>query len=196
MIGAMDKPADDLFTEHETPTMRNLIQYSPALMNPHMVAASYADAALRLARSYTGQPWDDVMLLPSMFLWRQAIELEIKRTIKRLTELRVENGETSSELMPKAVSRRLQFKIGHDLRGLLAELEEDIDALTLQPLPAPVTKTLLLLAELDNGGTSFRYPYLLQTEGRNLDFASLTESLSDAFDLLSVVIDAATNGEG
>ena len=89
----MPNPSDDtLFTEHATDALESLIQYNRFRMTSRMVAVGYADAARRLDASYEGEPWGDVMLLPFLFLWRQALELQLKVNIRELAQLRKAGG--------------------------------------------------------------------------------------------------------
>ncbi|BDZ51738.1 hypothetical protein GCM10025867_39790 [Frondihabitans sucicola] len=136
------------------------------------------------------------MLLPFLFVWRQAIEIQIKANIRDLATLRREQGETDERLWRKTVDKRLQFKLGHNMAGLIAEHDEHIAALRLEVIPEPVAETLKLLAALDNGGTGFRYAGVLTVPSITLDFRTLSAALDEAYELLTVVIDAATHGEG
>lgn len=195
---AMDTSDESLFTEHATTGLVNLVQYNEHFMNGRFVAVGYADAASRLEMSFQGEPWDDVMLLPFLFLWRQAIELQLKTNIRDLAKLRRRQGETEEWLRSDVVDERLRNprKVGHDLAELIAEHDQHNIALGLQAIPADVFRTLELFAALDNGGTGFRYAGVLKAPSADLNFRSLAESLDEAFKLLQVVIDAATSGEG
>lgn len=187
-----------LFSTHAAAGLSNLIQYNRSSLNEHLVSVGYADAARRLRASYKAEPWDDVMLLPFMFLWRQAIEIELKRNIRGLATLRRRNGDKNPRLDLKAMDDRLRNprKVGHNLRKLVRELSEHIAALALQEIPGEVSETLELLAALDNGGTAFRYAGALEAPSADIDFQAIAESLDATFRLLEVIIDAATHGEG
>jgi len=88
----MNQSKSTLFSEHSATKQSHLIQYNEHTMSPALVAVGYADAARRLRASYRAQPWDDVMLLPFMFVWRQAIELALKTNITDLAALRRQGG--------------------------------------------------------------------------------------------------------
>jgi hypothetical protein len=193
-----DQPDDTLFTEHATEVLPNLIQYNRYLMTGRMIAVGYADAARRLESSYEGEPWDDVMLLPFLFLWRQALELQLKVNIRELATLRRRRGESDGWLSKDAVDERLRNprKVGHNLTKLIAENDLHLAALGGQEIPEDVQRTIRLLAALDDCGTGFRYAGVLVAPRADLDFLRLAKALSDAFRLLSVVIDAVTDGEG
>lgn len=156
----------------------------------------YADAARRLRASYTAEPWDDVILLPFMFVWRQAIELALKDNIRDLAEMRRQSDETHPFLARDAVAKRLRYDIGHDLEKLIEEHQAHIGALGLEAIPDPVLETLRLLAALDNSGTGFRYAGTLRADSANINFETIGAALDNAYRLLEVVVDAATNGEG
>jgi hypothetical protein len=194
----MDTPNETLFTAHASSGFANLIQYNEYMMDERLVAIGYSDAGHRLEASYQAQPWDDVMLLPFLFLWRQAIELQLKANIRDLATLRWRRGETEDRLRSDIVDKRLQDprQVGHNLVKLIAEHDEHIVALGLQEIPADVIRTLELLAALDNAGTGFRYAGVLKAPSADLNFRSLAKSLDEAFRLLQVVIDAATHGKG
>jgi len=192
----MTTPATSLFSAHPSTSQSSLIQFNEFMMNSALIAVGYADAARRLRHSYKAEPWDDVMLLPFMFVWRQAIELALKNNIRDLAELRRQGGDADPLLEKKTVRKRLQFKIGHDLEKLIEEQRTHVAALGLQNIPDDVDQTLGLLAALDNGGTGFRYAGTLAVPSADIDFQTIASALDDAFRLLEVVIDAATDGGG
>lgn len=192
----MTQHPKSLFTEHPAADQSTLIQYNEYTMDARLLMTGYADAARRLKASYTAEPWDDVILLPFMFVWRQAIELVLKENIRGLAEMRRQSEGSNSFLARDAVAKRLRSKIGHDLIELIKEQDTHIAALGLQTIPQPVLETLSLLAALDNGGTGFRYAGVLHASSANIDFETIATALEEAFSLLEVVIDAATNGEG
>lgn len=104
----MTEPSLTLFTAHPSGGQSTLIQYNQHMMSERLVAVGYADAARRLSSSYRGEPWDDVMLLPFLFVWRQAIELQLKINIRDLATLRRKAGETDERLKATAVDERLR----------------------------------------------------------------------------------------
>lgn len=185
-----------LLTEHPATVGSGLIQYNEYLMNERLVSVGYADAARRLRDSFANQPWDDVMLLPFLFLWRQAIELELKVNIRDLAMLRRRDGDGGADLTREAVDARLRGKIGHNLTKLINELSTQIEALNLEELPASTARVLQFLAAMDNGGTGFRYAGVLQVPSADLDFDGIATALDDTYRLLEVIVDAATHGEG
>lgn len=192
----MVEPLTSLFTQHPATDQQTMIQYNGFMLDSRLVMIGYADAARRLRESYKAEPWDDVILLPFLFMWRQAIELALKDNIRDLAEMRRQRGELEPALERKTVSKRLQFKIGHNLTKLIEEHQAHIAALGLEEIPEPVLETLGLLAALDNGGTGFRYAGVLRAPSADINFETIAVALDAAFRLLEVVIDAATYGQG
>tara|TARA_R110002124_G_scaffold287131_1_gene470604 strand:- start:8745 stop:9335 length:591 start_codon:yes stop_codon:yes gene_type:complete len=187
-----------LFTEYGATDRSNLIQYNQHMLDRHLVAVGYADSARGLRASYTAQPWDDVILLPFLFLWRQTIELQLKIVVKDLATLRRLDGDLGPEFESDKVDARLQNPrlVGHKLDKLTAEMLEHVAALGLQENPAETIQTHALLGALDNGGTGFRYAGVLNVPSADIDFKGLADALDNAYRLLEVVSDAATHGEG
>jgi len=68
--------------------------------------------------------------------------------------------------------------------------------LHLQAIPEQILETLKLLAALDNGGTGFRYAGVLNVSSADINFDTIGVALDEAFTLLEVIVDAATNGQG
>ena len=184
-----------LFEKHPATGQHNLIQYHP-WMEEYLLAAGYAEAAKRLAASYRAQPWDDVILLPFLFVWRQAIELVLKDAIRRLARWRREGGDQDPELAAKVVNEKLRGDIGHKISGLRIEVRRHLDALGAEQLPERTEAALQLLEGVDNRGTSFRYAGLLKSGTADLNIETLNAQLHDTFEICSVIVDAATNGEG
>lgn len=177
--------------------MTELIVFDPD-MDERAVAASYEEAATRLADSFTGKPVDDLILMPLLFLWRQSIELTLKATIRDLSSLRRGQGENADELQPHKVDARLRNpkKVGHNLTKLTEELVTHLEALDAEVVPVDVLETLSFLAESDERGTGFRYAGELASGPANVDLRNLNRTLRRAALMLTVTIDAVTNGEG
>ncbi|WIA97023.1 hypothetical protein [Curtobacterium sp. MCBA15_004] len=194
----MTESDETLFTEHPATARSGLIQYNEFLMNERLVAVGYADAARRLRASFTNQPWDDVMLLPFLFLWRQAIELELKANIRDLATIRRRDGEGDADLKREAVNARLKNpqKVGHKLTKLVHELGEHSSALKLEELPESIARVLQLLAAMGDGALVSDMRAFFKFPARTVDFYGLAEALDDVYQLLEVIVDAATNGEG
>lgn len=175
--------------------MAELIVLDPD-MDERTMAASYEEAATRLAASFESKPVDDLILMPLLFLWRQTIELTLKATIRDLCALRRKQGDTLAALLPASVDDRLRSKVGHNLKKLTEELATHLEAVGAQATPGDVLETLEFLAETDNRGTGFRYAGLLSASRADVNLLTLNERLSQAVLTLTVTIDAVTNGLG
>lgn len=162
------------------------------------MAASYEEAATRLAASFESKPVDDLILMPLLFLWRQTIELTLKATIRDLCALRRKQGDTLADLLPASVDERLRSpgKVGHNLKKLTEELATHLETVGAQATPGDVLETLEFLAEMDNKGTGFRYAGLLSASRADVNLLALNKRLSQAVLMLTVTIDAVTNGLG
>lgn len=190
---AMRNPA--LFEQHPATSQSHLIQFHP-WMGEYLLATGYAEAARRLAASYSAEPWDDVILLPYMFLWRQAIELVLKDAIRRLAGWRREIIVDGYDLDAAEVNDLLKSEVGHRISRLRMEVRSHLDALGRPQLPQKIERTLQILEAVDNRGTTFRYAGVLKSPGADINFESLHKQLDDAFGICSVIVDAATDGEG
>ena len=71
----------DVFTAHPAAGRDTLIVRYPG-MDDGRLGHSFADAAERLVGTYTGAARDDLMLLPYLYLYRHAMELELKQAIR------------------------------------------------------------------------------------------------------------------
>ncbi len=153
------------------------------------LAYCFADAAERLGDSYRGSAPDDALLLPFLYLYRHAIELDLKYCIKFAARLRRREGHTDRELMPSVVEARLHKKHGHRIMALLDELDRHMDALGLEKSPPAVRQMLTLLANTDPRGESFRYPGSLPQAQDHIDFERLRAGLKDAYNVSSAAAD-------
>ncbi len=140
--------------------------------------ARAADALVRAARSEGGSA-PDAYFYPVCLLYRQAIEIALK--------VNVRDAETLLDRDPS------DFSSTHDLASILAQLEEALKELPVDPLPAEVRRALMELAKVDPNGQRFRYamrrrtdrslaPSFPVTQHVNLD--ELAAKLHDAHALL------------
>lgn len=186
-----------LFDSHPATSLAELIVFDPD-MDERTMAASYEEAATRLANGFASKPVDDLILMPLLFLWRQTIELTLKATIRDLCALRRKQGDTLPALLPPSVDERLRNpgKVGHNLKKLTEELATHLEAVGAPATPEEVLETLELLAEIDNKGTGFRYSGLLSAPRADINLLTLNERLRYASLMLTVTVDAVTNGQG
>lgn len=164
--------------------------------NDSMLAMSYHEAATRLAGTFEGQPIDDTMLLPFLTLYRQAIELRLKETIRDLAALRRRFHDPSNpKLQPAAVEKRLRSPriLGHNLEALLNELLDRYNALEFdEQFPESARDLVMLLHEADTSGTAFRYSGQMPDIQEHLDFPDLVALLDGEFRLLGGIEDWIT----
>lgn len=164
---------------------------------PYQTDIDYANAyhfsAKRLAGTFSGQPVDDLLLLPFLTLYRQAFELQLKNTIRYLAGVRMTYIEGRTPELVDAVSEKhFMNDLKHNLHKLLNEVKEHYIKLNLpEEFPKTVETMVLNLHEADKAGTAFRYAGLLPESQDYADFPNLAEQLDTEFTLLTVVRDVA-----
>lgn len=185
----------DVFTAFPATTQDRLIVRYPD-ENDGRPAYSFAESANRLAGTFTGEAPDDALLLPFLYLYRHAIELELKHSIKYAARLRRNGGDTEPALDNDLLTARLKQRLGHKLLPLVDELDKHLVALEQPKMPSSVRNTLNLISSADKLGESFRYAGSLPDEQDYIDFLALAQAVADAYqvtaaasDLLSVVDD-------
>ena len=139
------------------------------------LADGYAEAARRLAATFQAQATDDKILLPFLFLYRHAFELDLKHAIREAVQVR--RMARHAEL---ADSDELEAKLkkwGHRLQVLSDVLDEHLRALGLEETPPSVRRVVLGLGRLDLGGTGFRYAGVLDDDASHIDFPKLSAQL-------------------
>lgn len=162
-------------------------------------AAFYQESANRLAATFSGQPQDDMILLPFLGLYRQAYELALKSFIRGLAKERrrlVDSG--NPDLAPRKLENKIRFDLGHKLDKLIVEAQTHWDALDLgEPIPADLVALIMSMHETDPAGTSFRYSSSNQPTGQaRTDFPDLVTMLDEGLLTLWSVedwADALTN---
>lgn len=150
----------------------------------------YAESAKRLAGTFKGKPEDDTILLPFLYLYRQAVELRLKSHISSFatTRMMYTDGETP-DLKNRADAEWVRQKYWHNLHKLLNETKEQYEALSSHPFPADVEKFVLALHEDDEAGVSFRYAGNLPNIQESADFPKLAAWLETGYDNLSLLED-------
>jgi hypothetical protein len=147
----------------------------------------YAEAAKRLGASFQGQPIDDTILLPFMYLWRHAVELSLKQQIKLAARLRRANSDEDESLDPEKLRGWLNRT--HSMRELATELANHFSKLDLPKMPQETTRTLSWLIEADPNGQTFRYAGGLADTQDFIDFPALNKCLEDTYKIVSAGID-------
>lgn len=116
----------DIFTQYPANTYEELIvRYSGE--DDGRLGASFAQAADRLAGTHTGRPVDDALLLPYLYLYRHAMELDVKHAIRFAAKLRTVKGERDPALSDPALGERLKKTLRHKLPALVTELEKHLE---------------------------------------------------------------------
>jgi hypothetical protein len=177
-----------LFTLFPATTHARLIVRYP-FQTDSALAMQFAEAADRLAQSFLGRPIDDAILLPWLYLYRHAIELSLKSSIKYAAGLRRNNGEQDLKLDPGAVADRLKRKHAHSLGALVNELNEHLGALELSKIPRATMKLLTVLGMADPSGEAFRYVGNLPVTQDHIDFPRLTAAMKEAYGIASSALD-------
>ncbi|MFJ4998526.1 hypothetical protein ACIP5T_10260 [Microbacterium sp. NPDC088619] len=161
-----------------------------------LLAASFQQAAGRLAGTFRGEPIDDTMLLPFLTLYRQAFELRLKAMIREFASLRRRFHESGNpDLAAAKIEQRLRTSriLGHNLDALMNELIGHYNALeTDEPFRESIKELLLLLHEADSTGTSFRYSGQMPDIQESLDFLDLVALIDTEFELLGGMLDGIT----
>ncbi|WP_208739464.1 hypothetical protein [Arthrobacter agilis] len=147
----------------------------------------FAEAAKRLAASFSGQPRDDTILMPFLFLWRHAIELTLKDQIRTAAYFRRANGEQETTLEKDNVAARL--KKTHSLGKLAHELTEHFHHLELPTMPSETVKALQWLSDADPTGVAFRYSGNFPETQDYIDFPKLSKSLEETYNMISAGAD-------
>lgn len=150
----------------------------------------YAESAKRLAETFKGQPEDDTILLPFLYLYRQAVELRLKSHISSfaVTRMTYVDGVTP-ELKNRTDPEWLRRKYGHNLLRLLNQVKAQYEILSDEPFPSDTEKFVLALHEDDEGGVSFRYAGNLPNIQETADFPKLAEWLETGYNDLSLLED-------
>jgi hypothetical protein len=192
-VGEQEIPTAKLFAKVPSTAYDRLIMRH-RYEDDTQLAFSYHEAATRLASTYKGDPIDDRLLLPFLSLYRQAFELQMKETIREFASLRRRfHAGNTADVASKTIEDRLRHKIGHNLHGLLTELQKHYVALEIDgSFPKSTEKLLLLLHDADASGTAFRYTGGLPDTEDRLDFPDLVRLLDDEFRLLGGFRDYVT----
>jgi hypothetical protein len=170
----------DIFTHYPAGAYREQIVRFPSDNNA-LLAMNFADAADRLAATHRGRAVDDGLLLPYLFLYRQALELSLKHCITLAASLRRNEGHVDPLVDEEAMLDRLKKKHGHRLMALVDELDKHLTALGLELTPTSARRTLTLVATSDPSGENFRYAGRLPQEQDHIDFPKLTAAVADAY---------------
>lgn len=153
------------------------------------IAREFAAAGHRLAASHPGEPSDDEILLPMLYLYRHAIELALKEAILEATHLRRIRGEDDPLLAYEATKIRLQAEYGHRIGGLRDELNSQLRLLSLQPIRPDIAKHLEWVNLLDWNGSELRYTNQVSYWQGDIDLPSLVSTLKQIEPHISAIYD-------
>lgn len=182
-----------IFERFPNTEYRRLIVRHP-YQDDSVLAMAYHEAAVRLASTYRGQPDDDLILLPFLMLYRQAIELQLKGMIRAFASYRRRFHERENpDLQLEEIDKRLRNPriFGHNLEALMNGVLEQFHALEFdEDFPATTEQLVQLLHDADDSGTAFRYAGELPDTHDRLDFRDFAALLDDEFRTLGAVQDA------
>lgn len=151
----------------------------------------YEESAKRLAGTFTGQPEDDTILMPFLFLYRQAFELRLKHLISYFAAVRMtyELGPTPA-LLRLQDDQHLKEKFGHNLYKLLNECKMQFEALSVEwTFPNSVERVVIMFHDDDGSGMAFRYAGQLPNVQEYADFPDLAALLDREYSALSLLED-------
>lgn len=143
----------------------------------------FAEAADRLAGTFRGEPQDDLLLHPFLYLYRHAIETAMKELILDVAALRRLRGEEGPEVEHDAIVNRHRFKVRHHLAELLDELNAQLAAAEIEELPDDAHSTIKLIIDADPMGNSFRFP-AEYVDTDYVDFPRLAAVLAHTFSMI------------
>lgn len=151
----------------------------------------YQESAKRLASTYRGRAEDDVILLPFLFLYRQAFELQLKNIVAFLAQTRITYVDGPSHDLGQLIDPDyLKRTYGHSLHKLLQEAKKQYAALGMdEPFPENVEKFVMMLHEDDGSGMAFRYAGQLPNVQEHADLPDLVALFEDTYLMLSMVVD-------
>jgi len=142
---------------------------------------AYREAAQRLFQSRMGDGSDaERILLPILYTYRHAIEGLVKQAILASAALRFEGQDTEAQ-NPAAIQTHIEKKVRHKLAELRDLLNENLQALQLEPLAEDTSSFLDLLADLDPSGNAFRFAQLLPDVRVSLDLPRLMAAFDAAY---------------
>lgn len=158
-------------------------------MSDAVLPDSYLEAARRLQVGAKDGADAERVLLPILYLYRHAIELQLKRAIQEAVAVRRALGDDAADLEYAAVSTRLMSSaLGHKLWKLLRELEMHLGELELEALPDSSRKLLKRLNDTDLASTGFRYADTLKHAHVSIDLDRLAADLVEVYRTLDGII--------
>ncbi|MFC4628014.1 hypothetical protein ACFO6V_07210 [Promicromonospora alba] len=192
---AEDQDRTSIFEVFPAETQSTLIMKWPD--HQRNIGYEFARAAERLASTFQGQPADDLLLHPFLYLYRHAIETAIKDLIHDVAAFRRLKGEHGKDVDRAKIELRHRREVRHDLAALLIDLDAQMSAAAFPGLPDDVRDALALLIDADPKGNSFRFPTEYMDTNR-IDFPKLAAMLDDVYSLITAggdMVDAASQAQ-
>lgn len=187
------RPCPRLLARFPRQSYQRLMVWYPA-NSPIELAIRYEEAADRLRASFRGEPSDDQLFWPWLYLQRHIAELTLKEAILHAGRIRREAGHVDPKIDADRLKQRLKRKFGHRLVPLGNELNRHLVALGLDTIDDQTFSLLRDLGDMDPYGESFRY-----TDGENrhsapngfhVDFPALAAAVEGMNDWLGMTLDA------
>lgn len=172
----------------------SLIYRTRVVAYPFYEQAQYAIdfewAASALAGTMAGNPEDDRLLMPVLFLYRHAFELRLKIMLDKLDVMPEERGGQGRERPKRRTST-------HSLRNLLSEYMLNAQSVIGSDFPRDLKEIVDELHDLDPGGVSFRYADSSNvSEVMYIDLPLMTNRLDETLRALSAVQDYVEDRAG
>jgi len=156
------------------------------------IPLQYLEAARRLSPGGSFDAEDsEQVLLPVVYLYRHAIELQAKKAVAAASALRLRLDPENESLHPMKVESELKAQ-SHNLVRTVRSLTEHLRVLEFGELAPEMIRFLRLVGESDIDGTTFRYSGRMPSAMRDkhgLDLRKLGADLEGAYWYLGGAID-------
>ena len=157
------------------------------------LAMGFASAADLIVDDWERGARDDSMAVPMMYLYRHAMELALKQSVRDVaTRLRAAKDADPNIVSEKVDQRLASRELGHSLAALAGELQRLLARLNIQTLPDEVMATLDALHKSDATGEAFRYSLHRESGGfaqtrpeqLRVDIVALRARLRESFGII------------